>query len=100
MKSILNTLNIYFETIPNRLLKYKWLVWLILIAVTVFLSFGIVRTKFDMTLEGWFADDDPIKMALDAFKEDFGSDDGVYIVYKPNDGDVFSEKSLKAVQGC
>ena len=98
MKSILNALNIYFETIPNRLLKYRWLVWLILIAVTVFLSFGVVRTKFDMTLEGWFADDDPIKMALDAFKEDFGSDDGVYIVYKPNDGDVFSEKSLKAVQ--
>ena len=99
MKSILNALNIYFETIPNRLLKYKWLVWFVLIIVTVFLSFGMVRTKFDMTLEGWFADDDPIKMALDAFKADFGSDDGVYIVYQPNDGDVFSEKSLKAVQG-
>ncbi|MCP4751632.1 MAG: MMPL family transporter, partial [Proteobacteria bacterium] len=33
------------------------------------------------------------------FRAEFGSDDGVFIVYKPKDGDVFSRKSLQAVQG-
>ncbi len=99
MKRILNRLSLYFETVPARLRRRKILVWLFFILVTAFLVVGTTRTKFDMTLEGWFSDDDPIKVALDDFKAEFGSDDGVFIVYKPADGDVFSEKSLQAVKG-
>ncbi|MBU2510351.1 MMPL family transporter [bacterium] len=99
MKSILNSMSLYFETVPDWLRRKKWLVWLFFIAFTVFVAFGIKQTEFDMTLEGWFADDDPIKVALDKFKDEFGSDDGVFIVYKPKDGNVFSANSLQVVKG-
>ncbi len=99
MFHILNAMNNYFEKVPDHLRKIKWLVWIFFIAVTVFLSFGLTRIEFDMTLEGWFNEDDPTKKALDEFRAEFGSDDGIYIVYRPKDGNVFSEKSLKAVQG-
>lgn len=89
----------YFETIPDQVRKRKLLVWLFFIVTTVFVGFGLSKTKFDMTSEGWFADDDPVKVALDEFKAEFGSDDGVFIVYKPRDGNVFSAKSLEVVQG-
>lgn len=89
----------FFMTVPDRLRKRRLPVWLFFILMTVFSAFGIMRTQFDMTLEGWFEDDDPIKVALDRFHADFGSDDSVFIVYKPKDGNVFSEASLKAVQG-
>ena len=35
--------------------------------------------------------------SLDEFRAQFGSDDGLYIVYEAKDGDVFSEASLRLV---
>lgn len=98
MKKLLHALSRYFETVPDRVRRRRWLIWIFFIAVTVFSAFGIQRTEFDMTLEGWFADDDPIKVALDEFHAEFGSDDGVFIVYRPEDGDVFSAQSLEIVK--
>ena len=99
MNKLLSALTAYFATVPDRLRPKRWLVWIVFIALTVFAAFGIQRTEFDMTLEGWFSDDDPVKVALDEFHAEFGSDDGVFIVYKPVDGDVFSAASLQAVKG-
>lgn len=52
------------------------------------------RFSMDMALESWFQDDDPATRSLTELRHQFGSDDGVYIVYEAADGDVFSEKSL------
>lgn len=98
MKNMLNSMTNYLERVPERIRTKQIWVWLFFIAITVFVSFGIQKTQFDMTMEGWFADDDPVKLALDDFHAEFGSDDGVFIVYQPKDGNVFSAKSLKVVQ--
>lgn len=34
---------------------------------------GIPRINFDMTLESWFADEDPAKFAFQEFRKEFGS---------------------------
>jgi uncharacterized protein len=99
MKLLLNALSLYFATVPTRLRKIKWLVWGLFIVITVFLGFGITQNKFDMTIESWFNENDPIKLALDQFRNEFGSDDGIFIVYKAKDGDILSDQSLKAVHG-
>ena len=99
MKKLLNNLSLYLQTVPNSLRKRRLLVWMFFILGTVFMSFGIMGNNFDMTLDSWFSDDDPIKVTLTDFRDEFGSDDGIFIVYKPKDGDVFSEASLKAVRG-
>ena len=52
----------------------------------------------DMSLESWFQEDDPAKLSLDKFRKQFGSDDGIYLVYETKDGDVFSEKSLEVLR--
>nr|AEH59111.1 exporters of the RND superfamily-like protein [Lysobacter sp. ATCC 53042] len=88
----------YFENVPDHVRKYKWLVWLTVIAATAFAIAGLGRVRFDMTIEGWFADNDPTIVAMDGFRSRFGSDDHLYIVYKPKDGDVFSHDSLAAVR--
>ncbi len=100
MKSFLNTLTLYFEALPDRLRNKKIIIWPFFIVITIFLVVGMfTQTKFDMTIESWFSDNDPMKVALDKFHAEFGSDDGVYIVYKPKDGNVFSAASLKSVHG-
>ena len=98
MKPGYKNLSRYFETVPEKMRKRRWIWWLIFIVLTVAVSSGISRNKFEMTIDSWFNDDDPVKLSLDSFRDQFGSDDGVYIVYKPGDGDVFSEKSLNTVR--
>lgn len=99
MKKISEKLCHYFESVPDQVRKNRLFFWGLLILVTIFLGIGTTKGKFDMTIESWFSDDDPAKVTLNQFRDDFGSDDGIYIVYKPKDGDVFSEASLKAIQG-
>ena len=58
----------------------------------------IQRTSFDMSMEGFLDQEDPAIKALNTFRDQFGSDDSVFLVYRAKDGDVFSEASLKAIQ--
>lgn len=100
MKSVLNRLSLYFETVPGRLRNKRLIVLMLFILGTGFFFYGLVyKYKMDMTLESWFDEGDPIKVALDKFHAEFGSDDGIFLVYKPADGNVFSSKSLQVVQG-
>lgn len=88
----------YFEGVPDQVRRIKWFMWLFVIAYSAFAFVGIGRAKFDMTIEGWFAADDPTIVAMDDFRARFGSDDHLYIVFKPKDGDVFSAKSLETAR--
>lgn len=99
MKGVMNALSGHYEKVPGKLRRNKWLAWLFFIVATVFFVIGMGKTKFDMTVEGWFEQDDPIIVAFDWFHHEFGSEDHLYVVYKPKDGNVFSEKSLNAVKG-
>lgn len=89
----------FLESVTDMVRKRRLIVWLAFVAITVFTFLGIPKTKFDMTIEGWFKENDPVLVAMDEFKVQFGSNEGVYIVYKPEDGDVFSPKSLETVKG-
>jgi len=99
MKNVINSVTRYYGRVPDQILKRKWLVLLFFIAATAVCIFGLSKMRTDMTIEGWFQDDDPTKIAYNEFHAQFGSEDGMYIIYKPKDGDVFSAKSLNAVKG-
>lgn len=98
MKNLMGVLVEYFGNVPDRVRKRKFLVWLFFIAATIFFAVGMGRARMDASIENWFEDDDPLIVALDWFHHDFGSDDHLYIAYKPKDGNVFSEKSLATLQ--
>jgi len=98
MKGILNRLNIFFEEMPDNLRKHRIWVWAFFILLTAVLVTGIPRIRIDMTMESFFAKDDPVKVLYDKFRDTFGSDDSVYIVYKAKDGDIFSHASLSALK--
>jgi len=99
MKKITKLIQEFFSRVPDGLRSRKWLFSLFFLAATVFLFMGIHRAKFDLTIEGWFAKDDPVLVALNGFHAKFGSEDGVYIAYRPKDGNLFSKQSLEALRG-
>lgn len=93
-----NLMSNYIGSVPQKLIRRKFLVLGFVLLGTVLLVISMGNLKSDLTLESWFEEDDPTKVALDQYHYQFGSEDGVYIIYKPKDGDVFSEKSLNIVK--
>ena len=53
----------YFATVPEQVRRHRLLVWAFFIVMTVFAFAGLDKVKFDMTIEGWFAKDDPTLVA-------------------------------------
>ena len=99
MKALLNSFNQFFEAAPELLLRRRFLVLILFFLVSAVLIFGMVsRFTMDMSLESWFRDDDPTRVSLDQFRQEFGSDDGIYIVYETQDGDVFSAQSIATLK--
>ena len=95
MQSVLSRFNHFFEAAPQRFLSWRWSIIALFFGISAFMVYGMMtHFTMDMSLESWFHDDDPTKLSLDKFRKQFGSDDGIYLVYEAKDGDVFSEESL------
>ncbi|MEH6345917.1 MAG: MMPL family transporter [Bermanella sp.] len=75
-----------------------WVMAIFLVSTGVMSYLMLTRFSMDMSLESWFQGDDPAKVSLDEFRAQFGSDDGVYIVYEAKDGDVFSQASISTLK--
>ena len=97
MKNLLLYLNKYFAKVPGQLIPYRKTVLILALLSTIFMGFGASRFVLDTSFDVWFSESDPAIEALDEFRDQFGSDDGLFIVYEAKDGDVFSNKSLKLI---
>tara|TARA_B100000953_G_scaffold99689_1_gene81848 strand:- start:989 stop:3658 length:2670 start_codon:yes stop_codon:yes gene_type:complete len=97
MKSLLLGFNQYFSEVPNKLRSYRKTVILFALLSTVFMAIGTSQFSFNFSIESWFQKGDKALESLDEFREQFGSDDGLFIVYEAKDGDVFSHNSLSLV---
>ncbi|MBU2515201.1 MMPL family transporter [bacterium] len=98
MSGVISKITDFFESLPDLLRKYRLWIWVTFFALVVFSIFGFTRFKLDMAMESWFRTDDSTVVVFNKFRDSFGSDDAIYIVYKAKDGDVFSEASLTAVR--
>ena len=97
MRNLLLAISDYFERLPNRLRPWRWGIITLALTSTIFMAVGSTKFVIDVTVDSWFNEDDPVLQSLDEFRDQFGSDDGLFIVYEAKDGDVFSAASLRLV---
>lgn len=98
LKKLTNQASHRFAGLPEWIVRWKWSMWPFFVITTAVMVFGATKMRSDLTVESWFEKNDPEFLAYDNFHAQFGSEDGVLIVYKPRDGDAFSAKSLEAVR--
>jgi hypothetical protein len=98
MRTVLGFVSIYLAGVPDWVRKRKLLILLLHAVVTAVLLHGMTKLRFDFTIERWLQQDDTAFAAYNDFHEQFGSDDGIVIMYRPKDGNVFSAPSLRAVK--
>jgi predicted RND superfamily exporter protein len=97
VKNLLLAISDYFEHLPDRVRPWRWTIITFALVSTIFMAVGSTKFVIDITVDSWFSEDDPVLQSLDEFREQFGSDDGLFIVYEAKDGDVFSPTSLRLI---
>ncbi len=77
--------------------KYKWLVLIASIALTMALA-SQGRMEFDGDYHVFFAKSNPELEAFDALQEKYTKDDNILIVLEPKEGDLFTREHLAAIE--
>ena len=98
MNQILQSLATFFAALPDMLRPWRILIAIVFVIGTVLLGLGLTRFQLDTSFDAWLSDEDPAVNALDAFRSQFGGDDGLFLVYRARDGNVFSPASLAALR--
>ena len=99
MEQFLRSLSELFSRLPHVMIKSK-------IPLLLFFSLASIKmveliyseTIFDLSSEAFMEEKSPAHRGLEEFRRQFGSDRSIFIIYKPTDGNLFSQKSLHAIQ--
>ena len=94
MNRLLNSMAHWFAKIPDFSRPYRYFILIVALLGSVGLGLGIRNIEVDQSVDAWLSDDNPAVEALNDFRAQFGSDDGLFLVYRAKDGDVFSPNSL------
>lgn len=78
-------------------INYRWLVLLASLALVIGLGSGARYVGFNSDYHVFFSDDNPQMLAFDALQNKYTKDDNVFIVIEPQDGKVFTKKTLRAI---
>lgn len=98
MGNTLLVLNRFFGVLPAIVCRHRRPILAVIILASMVMAWGTSRLSLDMSMESFIDPRDPAIQALNEFRSQFGSDDSVYLVYEARDGDIFSARSLRAVQ--
>ena len=87
--------NKVFARLGRFQIKFRWLILLVTILVTLAACLGLPQLQMTDSEEEWFDDWDKVKIDQAHFNDVFGSDDGYMVMVRAND--VFAPEVLSAI---
>ena len=79
-------------------IQYRWPVLILSIALAMALGSGGAKLGFDGDYRVFFKKDNPQLLAYEALQRKYTQDDNVLIVIEPEDGEVFNQETLAAIE--
>ncbi len=79
-------------------LKYRWLVMLISLILVFLAASGGQNLRFTGDYRIFFSEDNPQLLAFDELENTYTKSDNILFALTPKDGDVFTQKTLAAVE--
>ncbi len=87
-------LNRYIDLI----MRWRWLVIPTTVLIVLFIGSGAKNLKFNNDYRVFFAEDNPQMNAFEALQNTYTKNDNLMMVITPDDGQVFSKRTLAAIQ--
>jgi uncharacterized protein len=79
-------------------IKYRWLVILASVIITMIAGYGGQYLGFNNDYRVFFSDENPQLKAFDALQKVYTKDDNLFIVIESKEGDVFKRETLAAIE--
>jgi predicted RND superfamily exporter protein len=81
----------------NAASRYPWPIALLSLLIVVIAGAGAGKMAFNSDYHVFFSEENPQMLAYDALQNKYTKDDNVFIVFEPQDGEVFTKQTLKAI---
>lgn len=78
--------------------RYAWPLVLASVLLVLAAGFGAGKMTFNSDYHVFFSDENPQLLAYDALQNKYTKDDNVFIVFQPDDGNVFTPNTLTAIE--
>jgi predicted RND superfamily exporter protein len=88
----------YIATWTRWVITYPWLTLVLSLAWVAWMAAGIQHLGFKNNYRSYFGKDNPQLVAFEAIQNTYNKTDSVMFVVEPQDGTVFTNRTLEAVQ--
>ena len=82
----------------NWTIKWRWPVVIGSLLITILFGYGAKNIGFNSDYRVFFSDENPQLNAFDALQDKYTKDDNILIVVEPEDGNVFTNETLSALE--
>lgn len=79
-------------------LRYRWVHLFASLLLVMAAGYGAQKVTFNSDYHVFFSEDNPQLLAYDALQNKYTKDDNVFVVFEPEDGNVFTPSTLKAIE--
>lgn len=86
----------FFERFAEKTIRFRWPILLFLVLITGFFLYQWKFLEMETSAESFFLEGDRTYQAYEEFKETFGSDEFVYIVFETED--FFQKDTVKLIK--
>ena len=81
----------------DLLIKLRWYIVILVPLITIVLGYQLKNAQFDGSYRIWFEEGSQTLTKYDAFKNTFGNDDSIIIVFHDDKG-IFNKKALHVIE--
>ncbi|MEM7467881.1 MAG: efflux RND transporter permease subunit, partial [Pseudomonadota bacterium] len=85
--------------LPKWVLSHRLLVIALSVLCVYVLGYGTTKLAFDTSYRVIFSEDNPELLAFERIEETYIKDDNVQLIIAPQDGDIFTRKTLEIIEG-
>jgi uncharacterized protein len=79
-------------------ISHRWKFLTASLFTVIMAGYGTRYMTFNSDYHVFFSNENPQLLAFDALQNKYTKDDNVFVVFEPEDGNVFSQSSLKAIE--
>ena len=83
--------------IADFIIKNRFKAAITILLISLIVCSGVTNLKLDTDGRVFMAADNPDKILLDKFEQEFAKDDNLAIIVVPQDGEVFTPRTLEAI---
>ncbi len=85
------------NTYMNFTIRFRWLIVILIFALTLFMGLQLKHLTFDGSYRIWFEKESDTLKEYDNFRAVFGNDDSILILFKDDHG-ILNTKALETIQ--